>query len=269
MKFDISYLLAKEGITFKKYPALYELEAQHGVNLGFAYKTKDFAKTFVRYIARRQRESFLHTFSTSHFFSFLMDSSTDTGNIEDELIAVMYCFVDKEVQEMRSCVRYYSVKEPTKADARGLIAYLCDAMKDIGLDKFLDKASVLGIEDKTNVVGGGTDGAAVNVVEQRRMKSTMQEAPLPCLFWTWCYSNRLELACKDALSSKLFKDLEEMLLRLYLLYTKSPKKAQELSDIASDLKEVFKLPKGGDMPVRAQGSRWICHKRAALQRTVH
>ena len=268
MKFDIRYLLAKEGITFKKYLALYELEAQHGVNLGFAYKTKDSEKTFVRYIARRQRESFLHTFSTGHFFSFLMDSSTDAGNIEDELIAVMYCFVHKEVQKMRSCVRYLSVKEPAKADARGLIAYFCDAMKDIGLDNFLYKASVLGIEDKPIVVGGGTDGAAVNVGEQRRMKSTMQEA-LPCLFWPWYYSHRLELACEDALSSKFFIDLEEMLLRQYLLYAKSPKKARELSDIASDLKEVFKLPKGGDMPVRAQGSRWICHKRAALQRTVH
>ena len=54
-KFYISYLLAKEGIALKKYPALYELEARHGVNLGFAYKSKDSAKTFVRYIARSQR----------------------------------------------------------------------------------------------------------------------------------------------------------------------------------------------------------------------
>ena len=148
-----------------------------------------------------------------------MDDSTDAGNIEDELIAVMYCFVDEEVQEMRSCVRHLSVKEPAKTDARGLIACLCDAMKDIGLDNFLDKVSVLGIQDKPIVVGGGTDGVAVNAGEQRGMKSTMHEA-LPQLFWTWCYSHRLELVCKDALSSKLFKDLEEMLLRLYLLYAK-------------------------------------------------
>ena len=193
------------------------------MNLGFVYKTKDSVKTFVHYITRSQRESFLHTFSTSHFFSFLMDGSTDAGNIQDELIAVMYCFVDEEVQEMRSCVRYLSVKEPAKTDARGLIACLCDAMKDIGLDNFLDKASVLGIQDKPIVVGGGTDGAAVNIGEQRGMKSTMQEA-LPWLFWTWCYSHHLELACKDALSSKLFKDLEEMLLRLYLLYANHRRK---------------------------------------------
>ena len=35
----------------------------------------------------------------------------------------------------------------------------------------------------------------------------------------------LELACKDAFSSPLFVCVEEMLLRLYYLYEKSPKSA--------------------------------------------
>ena len=55
----------------------------------------------------------------SHFFSFLVDGSTDAKNIENELIAVMYCLTDDEAQEMRSCVRYLSVKVPTKADVEG------------------------------------------------------------------------------------------------------------------------------------------------------
>ena len=37
-KFDISYVMAKEGIAFAKYMALYNLETQHNVNLGMAYK---------------------------------------------------------------------------------------------------------------------------------------------------------------------------------------------------------------------------------------
>lgn len=59
-----------------------------------------------------------------------------------------------------------------------------------------------------------------------------------------------------------------MLLRLYYIYAKSPKKSRELSDIVIDPKEVFQLKEGGDMPVRSQGSRWIAHKRKALQRLV-
>ena len=37
-KFDICYVMAKEGIVFSKYPALYDLESQHDVDLGVAYK---------------------------------------------------------------------------------------------------------------------------------------------------------------------------------------------------------------------------------------
>ena len=77
-----------------------------------------------------------------------------------------------------------------------------------------------------------------------------------------------ELACKDVPSSQLFKDIDDMLLRLYFLYSKSPKKTRELSDTVEDLKEVFEFPKGGNLPVRSQGSRWINHKRRALQRFV-
>ena len=84
----------------------------------------------------------------------------------------------------------------------------------------------------------------------------------------WCYAHRLELACKNALTSTLFKDMEEMLLRLYYLYEKSPKKTRELGEIVEELKEVFEFPKGGNKPVRSQGSRWINHKRKALQRVV-
>ena len=56
-----------------------------------------------------------------------------------------------------------------------------------------------------------------------------------------------------------------MLLRLHYLYSKSPKKTRELSDIVDDLKEVFEFP---NLPVRCQGSRWISRKRNALQRFI-
>ena len=73
------------------------------------------------------------------------------------------------------------------------------------------------------LVGGGTDGASVNVSEQNGLKGKMQKE-LPWLYWAWCYAHRLGLACKDALPSQLFKDLDEVILWLYYLYSKSPKK---------------------------------------------
>ena len=53
-----------------------------------------------------------------------------------------------------------------------------------------------------------------------------------------------------------------MLLRLYYLYEKSPKKCRELSELINDLKEVYEFPEGGNLPVRVHGSRWITYVQA-------
>ena len=144
---------------------------------------------------------------------------------------------------------------------------LSHSLLPLGITDLLDQKNVLGVEGKPVLVGGGTDGASVNVAQQNGMRGMMQNAH-PWLMWSWCYAHRRELSCKNALASPLFKSIEEMLLRLYYLYEKSPKKIRQLGDIVNDLKEVFEFPTGGNIPVRSQGSRWINHKRKALQRVV-
>lgn len=166
---------------------------------------------------------------------------------------------------MKSFARYFSVEEPEKADAQGLIASLQKALRAFCVDNVLSKSSVL--KGKPILIGGGTDGASVNISGQNGMKGRLQRE-LPWLFWAWCFAHRLELACKDSFVSEVFTSITEMLLRLYYLYSKSPKKLRELSDVVSDLGEVFELPKGGDAPIQSQGSRWISHKRQALQRVI-
>lgn len=135
----------------------------------------------------------------------------------------------------------------------------------------LDQAKVLGVEGKPVLVGG------VAQMEHLSTYRSKMECGAPCrghylgttlVVWGWCYAHRLELACKDSLSSKLFKDIQEMLLRLYYLYEKSAKKSRELLDIVEDLREVYDFSQGGDLPVRAQGSRWISYKCRALQRVI-
>ena len=70
------------------------------------------------------------------------------------------------------------------------------------------------------LVGVSTDGAAVNISEINVMKGKMQ-SKLPWLMWQWCYGDRLELACKDALCSKVIKDVMELLLQICYLHHKS------------------------------------------------
>ena len=42
--------------------------------------------------------------SELHFFSFLLDGTTDAGNIEDQ-----FCRQDNTAKEMKSCARYFSI----------------------------------------------------------------------------------------------------------------------------------------------------------------
>ena len=88
----------------------------------------------------------------------------------------------------------------------------------------------------------------------------------------WGVDHRLELALKDALKNTIFNDIDYMLLRLYYLYHKSSKKSRELEEVVQSRRhclEPSKMPeKGGNKPLRACGTRFICHKVAALSRVV-
>ncbi|KAL5466909.1 hypothetical protein EMCRGX_G031068 [Ephydatia muelleri] len=159
-----------ECIAFKKYPAFLELESHHGVDFGSTYTNRQSAHIFTHFIAKGQQQMYINGLSKVSFVSFLMDgSTTDAGNVEDELIVLLHSMKDDAKEMVRTVTRFFAVEVPTKADSDGLI--------------------------------------------------------------------RLELACKDALCSDLFTVIDEMLLRLYYIYEKSPQICRELTDIADDLKE--------------------------------
>ncbi len=71
-------------------------------------------------------------------------------------------------------------------------------------------------------MGIATDGAAVNIA--RSGLKGLVEYQLPWIFWMWCLAHQMELAIKDALTNTSFCDIDDMLMRLYYLYEKSPKK---------------------------------------------
>lgn len=218
--------------------------------------TKHSAKSFTHYIAESQCGAFMQSLSTAHFYSFLMDGTTDARNIKDELIVIMSFCKDYTAGEVRSFAGHFSIEVPEKVNADGLIACLQRTLQVVvgvwDSDNVLSKAIVLGA--RPILIGGDTDGASVNVAEQNRMKGKMQRE-LPWLFLAWCYVHQLELACKESFTSELFKSITDMLLHLYYLYSKSPKKLRELTDIVSDLRQVFEFSEDGDAPIRCQGSR--------------
>lgn len=71
----------------------------------------------------------------------------------------------------------------------------------------------------------------------------------------WSLVHRLELVVKDALKGTAFDAVDNMLLKLYYMYEKAPKKCRELEEVVSDLKECISIDEGGIKPVRASRFR--------------
>ena len=74
------------------------------------------------------------------------------------------------------------------------------------------------------------------------------------------------------MKSTYFFEVDELLLRVYYVYEKSPKKCHELDEVVVELKqclEPMEMPQeGGNRPLRACGTRFIAHKVAALGRLI-
>ena len=102
--------------------------------------------------------------------------------------------------------------------------------------------------------------------EERAPRLTSAETPWVVVFW--CLAHRLELSLKDALKNTFFSSVDELLLQVYFVYEKSPKKCRKLQEIVDELKACLdpsELPlQGGNRPLRACGTRFVTHKVSAF-----
>lgn len=258
-KFDIAYFLAVEKISFRKFPSVCELEARHGVSIGTTYTTEIAARSFTGFIAEAKRNELVFNLQKAKFFSLLLDGSTDAANVDNELLLAVW--FDKDGTGEKVCTRtnYLRISRPSTVSAMGIFNILQAAVQGLGIP-------AISGEECTRLVGIGTDGAAANIASAG-LKGLV-EKELPWLFWMWCMAHRLELAVKDAFKKTSFDLVDEMLLRLYLLYENSPKKCRQLEEIIVDLRGYLSIEDGGTRPVRASGSRWVSHKWNAMKRIL-
>ncbi len=258
-KFDIAYLVATETLSFKKYASICALEKKHGVDLGVTYLNDIACKTFIHFIAEVEGERLKNALSQADFFSLLLDGSTDKGCCDNEIVMAVWCDIDSTDEKIHSRISFFTVVRPQNSTAKGLFAVIETALQQIGIPS-------LDISSCSKLVGIATDGAAVNIA--RSGLKGLVEDQLPWIFWMWCLAHQMELAIKDALTNTSFCDINDMLMRLYYLYEKSPKKFRELEEIVRDLRECLEFEGNVKKPLRASGSRWITHKLCAMRRVL-
>ena len=69
-----------------------------------------------------------------------------------------------------------------------------------------------------------------------------------------CFNHRLELSIKDAFKTDAIVKIDEMLMKLYYMYQKSPNRLRELKRMSEACEK--SLPK----PSKSHGTCWIVHK---------
>ena len=88
----------------------------------------------------------------------------------------------------------------------------------------------------------------------------------------WYLAHHLELALKYSWKTTYFCTIDEMPLRLYYLYEKSPKKCTQLDEVVQELwlclEEDVRPTSEGNRPLRACGTRFVSHKALALGRVI-
>ena len=221
------------------------------MSIGNSYITETAARSFTHYIAETKRSQLVSILQEVKYFSLLLNGSTDAVNVDNELLLAVW--FDKDGHSKRVCTRtsYLKISKLSAASALGLFGVLKEALQGLGIRE-------INKEECTKLVGIGTDGASANVANAG-LKGLV-EKELPWVFWMWCLAHRLELAIKDALKQTSFDLIDDMLLRLYLLYENSPKRCRQLEEIMIDLRELLSIEDSGVKPVRASGSKWITHK---------
>ena len=170
-KFDIAHFVATERLSYLKYPQICELERHHGVDLGTSYNNESAGKTFVHYIAESRRHELADHIKKAKFFSLLLDGSTDKGNIDNELLLIVWCDADGTDEKIHTKRSYFSVYRPESVSAEGLFAVVGRALQNIGI-----RAITTG--DCKRLVGFGTDGASANIAAKGLKGLVEKKTPL-------------------------------------------------------------------------------------------
>ena len=129
------------------------------------------------------------------------------------MLLVVWCDPDSSDEKVHTRMDFLMVSRPQSVTARGLFEVLEGCLQGLGIWE-------VSPDECKKLVGVGTDGAVANIAASG-LKGLVEER-LGWVFWMWCMAHRLELAIKDALKGTTFDEIDEMLLRLYYLYEKSP-----------------------------------------------
>ena len=150
LKFDVAYMIAKEGMAFSKMNSLCKLRERHSVRLGESYKSDQACAIFIGYIAQDLQGQLGESLRKAKFYSIQMDGSTDSGNREEELFLVVYFEPFGTDGSVHVRNRYLCVRQPSSVCATGLFEAFERALAYLELDQQPSKLIGFGCDVKVS-----------------------------------------------------------------------------------------------------------------------
>ncbi|XP_066915547.1 zinc finger protein 862-like [Clytia hemisphaerica] len=198
-----------------------------------SYRNDRAAAQFIDTFGKEMKDSFVNDLLNANYYSVLTDGSTDASITEQEVVYVLY------LSGGEPKVKFLGIEAPDQATADGL-------------KENIEKAF------HNTLANLCVDGASVNTGIHNGLGAKMQ-VHAQWLTITYCFNHNLELAVKDYFDKTYFKEIDNMLLKLFYLYRKSPKRLRELKKFEEIYDE--SIPK----PYKSYGTRWIAHKIKAME----
>ena len=180
-------------------------------------------------------DSLQEDLANAHYFCILNDGSTDSSIIEEELVYLVF------LKSGKPLLKFFLIEPANNANAEGIIEYIKTAFERISILDF-----------QKRIMRPNVDGASVNTGVHNGGGVLMQ-ADSPWLQVIHCFNHHLELAIKDAFKNDNFDKIDEMLMKFYYLYQKSPKRLQELKHVVEAWEK--SVPK----PSKSYGTCWTVH----------
>ena len=145
---------------------------------------------------------------------------------------------------------YLDLADLHEADANSALKCIKESVKYVYGAEFIPK-----------LVGFGSYGASGNTGKMDGVRTLLQQNPW--ITFGCCVAYCLEPALKDSLKGTSFDDVNELFLRIYYLYKRSPKKLCQRKELAETYSKLFELVEGGYQPKKASRTKWI-HKTCVL-----
>ena len=152
MHFIAAYYLCKKERPYSDYADLLALEEKNDMKVTKGYKTA--AASFVYVIGQSMKDSF-----AASYYSLLIDGSTSTSIIEQEVIYVL--FLSKKGEPV---IKFFSIQTPAHVHAEGLKKCIENAFHSIVIVSMYQCLANLNV-DNTSMNTGVHGGRGVKMKE--------------------------------------------------------------------------------------------------------